>query len=373
MAQPLTATLTAEVRKRFPGFELDAAFSVPPGVTMLFGASGSGKTTLLNCIAGLLRPDCGRVEVADRKLFDSSAGVDVPVNGRSIGYLSQSLDLFPHLTVEGNVAYGLARLPARERRDRVCAMLESLRIPHLALRRPKQISGGEQRRVALARALVTEPAVLLLDEPLSALDLPAQSRLISDLRAWNDSHRTPVLYVTHSQREVFALGERVIVLDEGRVMAEGTPQNVLRAPRQEQVAELAGVENIFDTKVTAVHEAHGTMTCRLAGSPVELEVPLGRQASGASVRVAIRAGDILVAGELPSRLSARNILPGTVTGLRRTGVTVHLEVECGVRFQVKLTPGACQSLGLLPGSAVWLVIKTYSCHLLHAGGQENDL
>ena len=282
------AELAVRIRKKLPtGFELDAEFRAAARFTILFGPSGGGKTTLLNCVAGLHSPDAGHIGVGARVLFDSQARVDIPVRHRAIGYLFQTLALFPHLTVEQNVEYGIARVPARERRGRISGILESFRLAHLRQRKPGEISGGERQRVALARSLVTEPKVLLLDEPLSALDAATKSSIIADLRAWNDARGIPILYVTHSSAEAFALGERVIVLDSGKVLAEGTPQQVLSAPRHETVAQLAGFENIFDATVTHLRPDQGTMGCRLRDSAVELEVPLGGAKVGSSVRIAI--------------------------------------------------------------------------------------
>jgi molybdate transport system ATP-binding protein len=363
-------SLSAHIRKRFPGgFELVAELDAPVGITVLFGRSGSGKTTVLNCVAGLLAPDAGRIRAGDRVLFDAERNINVPVAHRRVGYVFQNLALFPHLTAEQNVTYGLSRLEASARRSRAQAVLEQFRIAHVARRRPSQLSGGERQRVALARSLVIEPQLLLLDEPLAALDLPTQSQLIADLRSWNREHPIPILYVTHSQREAFALGERVVVLEEGKIVAQGPPQAVLRAPRQETVAQLAGVENIFNARVVSLHETLGTMTCRLEGSAVELEVPLAKVELAAGVRIAIHAGDILMAVERPRGLSARNLLPGLVLALEQQGIAVHACVDCGVTFQVRLTPGARESLALEVGREVWLVIKTYSCHLLECEPQ----
>jgi molybdate transport system ATP-binding protein len=346
-------------------FALEVSFTAGAGITMLFGPSGAGKTTLLECIAGLLRPDEGRVAVGERVLFDSARKVDVPVERRRVAYVFQTLALFPHMSVEANIAYGLDRRPAAERREAVSAILERFRIAHLGQRRPADISGGERQRAALARALVTDPGVLLLDEPLSALDVATKRAIIEDLRAWNEAHRIPVLYVTHSRPELFALGERVIALEEGRVVAEGAPQEVLNAPRVESLAQSAGFENIFEAEVAALHEELGTMTCRI-GSEVQLEAPLGHVRAGERVRIGVRAGDILLASSRPQGLSARNVLPGRLVSLARRDVMVIARVACGgeTEMEVHLTPGAQRSLGLEPGREVWLVLKTYSCHPL---------
>src|SRR5579863_8723779 len=245
-------------------FVLDVELQVAPGFNILSGASGAGKTTLLDCVAGLITPDVGRIAIGERVLFDASRGINLPVAKRGVGYVFQSLALFPHLTVAQNVQYGLARLPKSERLAKTGAILEAFRIAHLAGRSARKISGGESQRVALARTLVTDPAVLLLDEPLAALDAATKATIIDDLRQWNRIHGIPILYVTHSREEVFALGERVIVLDAGRILAQGTPHEVMSAPWMETIAQLAGVENIFDAVVETVNPERGTMSCRVS-------------------------------------------------------------------------------------------------------------
>jgi molybdate transport system ATP-binding protein len=357
--------VSLHVRKRQEkDFELDLATSFPPGITIVFGPSGAGKTTLLNCIAGLVTPDAGKITVGKTTLFDSALAIDVPPQHRKVGYVFQDLALFPHMSVEANVEYGLSSLDRRERKRRSADILESFRIADLRSRRPVNISGGERQRVALARALVIDPAILLLDEPLSGLDVITKSKIVEDLRAWNHQHRIPIVYVTHNRDEVFALGERVIVLENGRSTAQGTPHQVMTAPRQETVAQLAGFENIFDVTVVAAQEERGTMACRLAGSEVELETPLVNAKLGSALRVGIRAGDILLATVEPRGLSARNVLPGRIVSLQQRDVIAVAKVNCGVEMEVHLTLAARDSLHLQAGSHVWLVVKTYSCHLM---------
>jgi molybdate transport system ATP-binding protein len=365
-AAPLQAKFQKSLQSRGNEFLLDVAVDVMPGFTILFGASGAGKTTLLDCLAGLTSPDSGRISLTDRALFDSSLGVNVTTAQRRVGYVFQSLALFPHMTVERNVAYGLAHLPPAERSRRVTSLLEAFRISHLARRKARDISGGESQRVALARTLVTGPEFLLLDEPLAALDAPTKAKIIDDLREWNRTHNIPILYVTHSRDETFALGERLIVLESGRVVAQGTPHEVLSAPYMETVAQLAGFENIFDAVVEAVRPERGTMTCRLAGDAdgVLLETPLVRGGVGSALRIGIRAGDILLATSPPIGLSARNIIPGRIASLEQRDVIVSARVKCKVEMEVHLTLAARDSLELMPGKEVWLVIKTHSCHLM---------
>jgi molybdate transport system ATP-binding protein len=362
--------LGVRIRKQFGAatsrsFALNISFSAPAGITILFGASGAGKTTLLDCIAGLQTPDQGSIAAGDTKLFDSEAGVHLPPQRRNIGYLFQTLALFPHMTVQQNVKYGLASLDRLEQEQRSSEVLESFHIASFGRRRPGEISGGERQRVALARTLVTRPRVLLLDEPLTALDAVTKASIIDDLRAWNQRLRIPILYVTHDREEVYALGERVIVLESGRLIAEGTPHDVLRRPQLESVAQLVGFENIFECAVGALHPEQGTMTCRIAGSPVEIEAPLTRIDSQCPLRLGIRAGDILVAQSRPEGLSARNMIAGVVRSMEQRDVTAIVVVDCaGVMFEVHLTPGAVRSLRLSAGAQVWLVIKTYSCHVM---------
>jgi len=369
LAQPISSELEVRIRKRFPNpegtFHLNVHFRALAGFTILFGASGAGKTTLLDCIAGLTDPDDGRIAVGGEDLYDSEKKRNVAAWKRRIGYVHQDLALFPHLTAEENVAYGLRQLSTAERNKRSREMLALFGIDQLRDRRPTQISGGERQRVALARALVTEPRALLLDEPLAALDRPTKSSLVGDLRKWNQQHRVPILFVTHNGEEVFALGDEVIMLDSGRIVAQGQPHEVMRAPRLETVAHLSGFENIFDATVLALHEARGTMTCRLGNGEVELETPLVRAEVGSRLRVGVRAGDLLLATVEPHGLSARNVLPGTIRRLVQRDVIISAMVDCsGTEFEVHLTLAARDALQLGPGMAVWVVAKTHSCHLM---------
>jgi molybdate transport system ATP-binding protein len=348
-------------------FSLDVEFAADSGFTMLFGASGSGKTTLLDCIAGLRTPNRGCITVGPMTLFDSDARVDVPPSRRGVGYLLQSLALFPHLNVQQNIRYGLADLSGAERDERAQQILDLFHIGHLAQRRPAELSGGERQRAALARTLVTQPRVLLLDEPLTALDALTKSQILDDLRVWNREHQVPILYVTHQREELFALGERVIAISSGRIVAQGSPHEVLQRPESESVAQLAGFENILAAGFVAAHREQGTMTCRIGNAPLTLEVPFTRIDQMRPLRIGIRAGDILVAMSHPEGLSARNIFPGTITSLQRRDVMMIARVNCGVDLEVHLTPGATESLQLKAGASVWLVVKTYSCQVMQGG------
>jgi molybdate transport system ATP-binding protein len=361
--------LTARIRKERRGagassFILDVSIEASPGITILFGPSGAGKSTLLDSVAGLARPDEGRIVTGSDVLFDSARGIDVPAPKRRTAYVFQTLALFPHLSAEENVSYGLMDLQEEERRKRVEAILKAFRVEKLRRQRPGEISGGEKQRIALARSLVTEPRVLLLDEPLTGLDAELKAAIVDDLRAWNAAKGIPILYVTHSREEVDALGERVIALDKGRVVSAGAPMDVLDAPRRKKLAQAAGFENILSATVLDLREADGVMRVRLGESACAIEVPLGYAAAGNRVQVAVRAGDILLATERPHGLSARNVMDGRIISLEQRGTMVIARVDCEVIFVVHVTPGAVRALELTAGRRVWLVLKTHSCHLV---------
>src|SRR5215471_15365317 len=236
-------------------FELDIDFDAPPGFTILFGASGSGKTTTLKAIAGIVRPDAGRIAVSGEVLFDSESAVDLPIRNRGAGYVFQDLALFPHLTSQANVEFGMSRISTSDRKLRVQTLMEGLRISHIAKRKPRDISGGEAQRVALARALSCTPRMLLLDEPLSAIDEATKLSIILDLKRINRELQLPILYVTHSREEAISLGERLIVYERGRIAGRGEPVEIFGTPVTTSVARLSGVENIFTGRVVGRSEA----------------------------------------------------------------------------------------------------------------------
>jgi molybdate transport system ATP-binding protein len=349
-------------------FVLDVALEILPGVTIVFGPSGAGKSTLLDCIAGLLRPDTGKISIGENVLLDTDRGIDVLPAKRHMAYVFQSLALFPHMSVEHNVAYGLAKLPEPQRAQRVHEILQAFRVEKLAARKPGELSGGERQRVSLARSLATTPRVLLLDEPLTALDAGLKKAIMDDLRAWNAAKNIPIVYVTHSRDEVDALGERVIALEQGKIAGTGTPYEVLETPRRSTMAQAAGFENVLNGMVIELREADGVMRVRLEESACEIETPLGYATVGSAIKVAIRAGDILLASQLPHALSARNVIAGKIISLEQRGAMFIARVATdGVNaavFTVHLTPGAKRALELDVNRPVWLVLKTYSCHVL---------
>ncbi|HET7340944.1 MAG TPA: ABC transporter ATP-binding protein [Methylomirabilota bacterium] len=239
------AGLDVALTKRLPGFTLDIAWHAGDGVAVLFGPSGAGKTLTLQCLAGLIRPDAGRITVGERVLFDGARGVDVPPQRRRIGYVFQGYALFPHLTVAGNVGFGLRQAPRAVRRERVAGVLARLGLGALARRYPRELSGGERQRVALGRALAIEPDLLLLDEPLSALDAPLRRSLRDELRALLAEVHTAAVVVTHDVTEAYRLADRIVVYDAGRVVQSAARTELLWQPASESVARIMGIPNIL--------------------------------------------------------------------------------------------------------------------------------
>jgi molybdate transport system ATP-binding protein len=364
--------LRVEIQLPLPHFQLQCSFQAQREAVVLFGPSGAGKTSVLDCIAGFRPPLRGQILLGERLLFSSARGVNLPVRQRRIGYLSQQPALFPHLSVRQNVEYGLLDLPRSERDARVDSTLERFRIAPLAGSRPAAISGGEQQRVALARTLVREPELLLLDEPLSALDLSLKSLLLEALFEWQRERAVPMLYVTHEQAEAYSLSRRVLVMEMGNVIADGEPNQVFSAPVSREQAASSGFENLFPAVVEETHPALGTMTCRVAETDLLLESPLANKAAGETICLALRAGDILVATVRPSGISARNILNGRIHRIEDRAGMVELCVRCvatdgqETAFCVHITRGALQNLDLQQGQAVWLIIKTHSIQFLRS-------
>lgn len=330
-----------------------------PSVMVLFGPSGAGKTTMLRIIAGLERPDTGRILYNDEVWVDRERGVFVPPQQRRIGYLFQEYALFPHLTVEENIAYGLGNCSLSERRRRVAEMLELVGIVALKDRRPGQLSGGERQRVALARALAPHPRLLLLDEPLAALDAPMRHVLRGELRRLLRSARIPTILVTHDRAEALALGDQMAVLIAGQIRQVGPVPEVFSRPADVRVAEAVEMENVLPARVVAREgelvrlRMNGQELFAVGGSPSD------------EVLVCVRAEDVLVfKEEHMSSVSARNRLRGRVVALSFEGPLVRVTIECGFLLRAVITRQACEELALREGEPVTAVIKATAIHLI---------
>lgn len=298
--------LEVQLRHRFPGFALDAEFTAGPGVTALFGPSGCGKSTILAAIAGLFRPEEGRVSLAGEALLDTQARRFVPPERRRCAVVFQEGRLFPHLSVEGNLRYGMRRAPPGAEGPGFAEVVALLGLDALLGRRPRALSGGEKQRVALGRALLSRPRLLLMDEPLAALDAPRRAEILPFLARLREVEGPPILYVTHALEEVDALADGLVLLEAGRVLAQGSPDELSLRPDLPLAARRDAGAVL--TCTVAAHDPSRGLT-RLAFPGGTLEVPLRREAPGARLRIRLRARDIAVARMRPEGLSIHNILP----------------------------------------------------------------
>ena len=355
------------IQYRVGQFSLAAQWEVEAGQLLtLFGPSGAGKTTLLRAIAGLVRPQEGSIRIGDRMVFDSASSLFVPPHRRRVGFLTQGCHLFPHLTVAGNIAYGLAQAAPASRQRRVAELVDMFQLNGLERRRPNEISGGQQQRAALARALAPSPKLMLLDEPFSSLDIELRRTLRSELRDKLRAAAIPAILVTHDIEEAISMADQVQIIDDGVVGSAGNPLQLLGQPGQGRVARLVGVENLVPMVVTSVQPQDGTMVCaRPDGGSPRLEVPLSDVAEGDQVTVGIRASDIILADSEPRGSSARNRLPGVVSdvSLRPPGYQVTL--KCGdLDLSCHITGTSLNEMGIRSGDNLWAVFKASSCFLV---------
>jgi len=349
------------LRKRRGEFTLAAEFSAPtPGVIGLFGRSGSGKSTLIDMIAGLLPPDEGEVQLAGTVLTDTRRGIAVPPEQRRIGYVFQDARLFPHLSVVGNLRYGEKRARNRPHYVRFEEVVQLLGLGTLLARRPHELSGGERQRVALGRALLAQPQLLLLDEPLASLDVARREEVLPYLETLRDWLSVPMVYVSHQFEEVLRLATSLVLLERGAVLSAGPVGEMSLRPELRSVLAPELVGSVLDGLVTAVDAASGT--AELAIGSGKLQVSLEGAPVGTRVRVQLLARDIILATQPIQGLSVRNALLGTVTEVsadESAGVLVKVDVG-GPLVLARITEGARQALRLAPGDAVWALAKAVS-------------
>jgi molybdate transport system ATP-binding protein len=336
-------------------FRLEVAMTVAPGEVLgVLGPNGAGKTTLLRVLAGLAAATEGTVRLGDTVLDDPAAGVFVPAEHRPVGLVFQNYRLFPHLSVRDNVAFaararGTGRADARRHADR---FLRQLGLVSLATRKPAELSGGQAQRVALARAMAADPAMLLLDEPLSALDARTRLEIRTELRRHLEDFGGPVLLVTHDPLEAMVMTDRLLVIEDGRVVQQGTPAQVARRPATQYVARLLGLNfyrgTLASTDGTVHLAAGGTLVATPPGSTPRVNT---------MVLVAVRPSAISVHTERPGHGSPRNLWAGTITGLEMLADRVRAQVDGRPSALVDLTPAAVADLGLRPGLSVWLSAK----------------
>lgn len=349
--------LDITLQKKQGNFQIDLAFQSDGAmVTALFGRSGSGKTSVINMVAGLVRPDEGRVAVDDRVLFDSRQGIDLPPSRRRIGYVFQDARLFPHYTVRGNLVYGMERTPVSERCIRFDSVVEVLGIAPLLDRRPGKLSGGEKQRVAIGRALLTSPRLLLMDEPLASLDGVRKTELLSFIARLPGQFAVPILYVSHSIDEVLRLADHLILLDGGRTRDSGSVEEVMSRPGFATVSGGQDLASVVNATVLLHDSAHGATHLTFAGGV--MRVPFLEAEPGRRLRVRIEAGDVMLALSEPMGLSVQNIFPARISSLRHDGAQVDVGLDLGCALVAQISAQACADLRLEIGMPLYALIKS---------------
>jgi molybdate transport system ATP-binding protein len=354
--------LRVDLRKHRGDFTLEARFSAStPGVTALFGRSGCGKSTLISLISGLLTPDAGIVTIDGEVVFDSERPLSVDPRHRRIGVVFQEARLFPHLDVLGNLRYGARRVPRgtpeRLKFDDITALLG---LGTLLKRRPNELSGGEKQRVAIGRALLSQPRLLLLDEPLSSLDLARREDVLPWLEKLRDAFEIPIVYVSHQFEEVLRLATRVVLLDAGRVVADGDIATVSRDPR---LRAIVGADSVGAVVTGNVERIDGCGLAVMRVGDAELAVETAQVTPGQRIQIQVLARDVIVATELPRGLSVRNVVPARVVSVSPdSGRAVLVELDIGrtTTLLARITERASNELALGPDKQVWALIKAVS-------------
>jgi len=360
----VSSELHACFEKQFlHGPTITAEFQAPANefsVTVLFGPSGCGKSTILRCLAGLERPEFGIITLGNELWFDARKKVRRSPQGRGIGYLFQEYALFPHMTVEKNIAYGLRSLQPSCRQERVTQMLGRFHLTDLKNRLPSQISGGQQQRVALARTLVTSPKLLLLDEPLSALDSGLRDNLRCEMRNLLSDLKIPVVFVTHDRREAMAIADCVIVMHSGRMLQKGSVYDVFTRPMNREVARIVGIDTIVPGSILKI--TNRTVVVRVGGST--LESTIANEIKG-DVFVCVRAEDVTLQRDAARTEGHINTLAGVITRVALDGAGFRMTVDCGFELTAFLPRSSSEVLNLQAGDQVTASIDAMSVHLMH--------
>lgn len=358
-------TLSLRLRHAFPGMDIDIGFDAPsPGVVALFGPSGAGKSTVLAATAGLLRPAAMRLAIDDLVLADTADSIWIPTERRRVGLVFQDARLFPHMTVRANLLYGQRRAPAGA--IRFDDVVDLLGIGTLLGRRPHTLSGGERQRVAIGRALLAQPRLLLMDEPLASLDAERKAEILPFLAGLKTALRLPILYVTHAMEEVSRLADHLVLIDRGRVAAAG-PLGLVSARSDLAIAQRDDAGAVLSAIITR-HDPDRKLTALDAGGATLL-VPLLPLSAGAPVRVRIPAREVILAREAPTAISVHNILSGTVRAIAVDPVRHAALVEIALPatgFLARVTPDAVSRLGLAVGTPVLALVKSVAIEVLDA-------
>ncbi|MFH1603646.1 MAG: molybdenum ABC transporter ATP-binding protein [Pseudomonadota bacterium] len=353
-------SLRVDVERKLGAFSLRASFAADVGVTALFGRSGAGKSSLVNVIAGLIKPDRGRVEVEGRVLFDSERGIDVPTARRRIGYVFQEGRLFPHYSVRQNLLYGRFFNGANERHLQFDQVVELLDLAHLLERRPAALSGGEKQRVAIGRALLASPQVLLMDEPLASLDEHRKGEILKYIERLRDGIRIPIVYVSHAIEEVVRLADTIVLMSEGSVRAVGRPEEIMgRLDLRPMTGRYEGGA-VIETRVSAYDDKYGLTTLSFPGG--QLLAPNVLASIGEFVRVRVRARDVSLALAPPAGVSIVNVLHGRIAEISvEQGPAAVVRVRVGeISLLARVARRSLDELSLEPGMEIYAMIKAIS-------------
>jgi molybdate transport system ATP-binding protein len=371
----MSAVLEVDIEHRLGAFDLDIHFRSGRGLTALFGRSGAGKTSVINAIAGLVRPERGRIVVDGWVLMDTERGIRAPAHRRRVGYVFQEDRLFPHLTVRQNLLFGWWFAPGFTPAARFDDIVDLLGIGSLLDRRPGRLSGGEKQRVAIGRALLASPRLLLMDEPLASLDTRRKDEILPFIERLRDHASVPIVYVSHAVAEVTRLASTIVLISDGRVRAVGSLQEVMGRAELYPIAGRFEAGAVLAVRVTAQDPRWGLT--ELAGTFGKLTVPRLPAPVGAALRVRIRARDVILAATPPTGISALNILAGRVEAvvpIEEAALEVQLRLG-DERLLARVTRRSGASLGLVPGREVFAVIKTVAIdrHSLGHSSETDDL
>jgi molybdate transport system ATP-binding protein len=356
----MTLDLLLELAR--PEFRLAVDLHLEGNAAGVFGPSGAGKTTLLHALTGLLRPQAGRIVLDDEVLFDSAMHLHVPAHRRHIGLVFQDARLFPHLTVEGNLRFGERLLPTGERRIHFDEVVDLLEIGSLLERPARHLSGGERQRVALGRALLASPRLLLLDEPLSSLDRRLKAQILPYLRRVHQALGVPLLIVSHDLGDILHLTDRLVVLDQGRVVGHGRYLDLAQEPRAAEILRTSGLLNILRLRPVEHRPEHGVTLLAFADAPPDTATLVIPYHDGGieEIDAALRPEDIALALERVEHISIQNQLPGEIVNILHAGEHILCVVNVGVELLVEITYQALETLDLMPGKRVWCLFKAYA-------------
>lgn len=364
--------IDVRLKKSFPSLSLDVTFQAPvDGITALFGRNGAGKSSVVSAIAGALKPDAGRIAIGEREFFNSASGVNLAVEQRRVGYVFQDSRLFPHLSVGANLTYGLKRYRGVPKIEATAA-IELLGLDHLLARRPHTLSGGERQRVAIGRAILAQPSLLLMDEPLAALDPPRKAELLPYIELIREKLGLPVIYISHDFNEVMRLADHLVVMDRGLVARHGPLIELASDP---EIGPLIGrfEAGTVLNAVISDHDAASELSA-LSFAGGDIRVPRIKAAIGTRMRIRIRARDVALALSEPPDISVSNRLRGEISAMtHREGPFMDVTVSVGgVSIRALVTTESMKRLGLQKGLSVWVLFKAVALDSRSVGFTRRD-